>query len=53
MNAHFGIGATLHRKEVRDMTFKGLNKLGELLQSKRETLQAAIKTQDAGEVGKD
>ena len=44
MNTYFGIGATLHSKEVRDMSFKGLNKLGELLQNKREALQSAVGT---------
>lgn len=37
-NNFFGIGATLHSREVRDMSFKGLNKLGTILQAKRDTL---------------
>ena len=48
MNTHFGIGATLHSKEVRDMSFKGLNKLGELLQAKRDDLLATLNTQTEG-----
>lgn len=41
MNTFFGIGATLHSREVRDMSFKGLNKLGNILQIKRDELAAA------------
>ena len=48
MNTYFGIGATLHSKEVRDMSFKGLNKLGELLQAKREALLAGTVEQEQG-----
>lgn len=44
-NNYFGIGATLHSREVRDMSFKGLNKLGELLQAKRTELQTNTSTQ--------
>lgn len=40
-NNYFGIGATLHSREVRDMTFKGLNKLGDILQAKRDALCAS------------
>lgn len=40
-NNYFGIGATLHSKDVRDMSFRGLNKLGELLQAKRSELRSA------------
>lgn len=39
---YFGIGATLHSREVRDMSFKGLNKLGEILQTKRNELSASV-----------
>lgn len=38
MNTYFGIGATLHSREVRDSSFKGLNKLGDILQKKRAEL---------------
>lgn len=39
-NMHYGIGATLHSREVRDMSFKGLNRLGEILQNIRDELSA-------------
>lgn len=48
-NNYFGIGATLHSKDVRDMTFKGLNKLGELLQAKRSDLRLINTAQQATE----
>lgn len=41
-NSFFGIGATLHSREVRDMSFKGLNKLGDLLQAKRAELVSSL-----------
>jgi predicted NAD-dependent protein-ADP-ribosyltransferase YbiA (DUF1768 family) len=38
-NSYFGIGATLHSREMRDIFYKGLNKLGVLLQELRTELQ--------------
>lgn len=37
-NMYFGIGATLHSREIKDKSYKGLNKLGQILMSKREQL---------------
>lgn len=39
-NGFFGIGATLHSKELRDRAYKGLNKLGVALQELRSKLVA-------------
>ena len=39
-NTYYGIGATLHSREIRDKNFKGLNKLGQALMKERETLRA-------------
>lgn len=38
-NGYFGIGATLHSKELRDRAYKGLNKLGGALQELRDRLR--------------
>lgn len=46
MNSYFGIGATLHSREVRDLSFKGLNKLGEILQAKRSEIAATVNSHD-------
>lgn len=44
-NAYFGIGATLHSKELRDKSYKGMNKLGLALQAKRDGLRLAIRNE--------
>lgn len=44
-NTYYGIGATLHSKALRDRAYSGLNKLGEVLVSKRNKLREA-KSQD-------
>lgn len=38
-NNYYGIGATLHSREIRDMTFRGENKLGKALMAKRSALR--------------
>ena len=38
-NSYYGIGATLHSREVRDQSFRGLNRLGQALMSKRDALR--------------
>lgn len=40
-NSFYGIGATLHSRELRDKSFKGLNKLGLALVNKRESIRLA------------
>lgn len=37
-NMYFGIGATLHSREIKDKSYKGLNKLGQILMNKRQQL---------------
>ena len=44
-NSYYGIGATLHSKALRDRAYSGLNKLGQVLVSKRNSLREA-KSQD-------
>ena len=39
-NAYYGIGANLHSREVRDKSYKGLNKLGLTLMKKRNDIRA-------------
>lgn len=39
-NMFYGIGATLHSRELRDKSFSGMNKLGLALQNKRERIRA-------------
>lgn len=41
MNAYYGIGATIHSREMRDKSFTGANKLGLALQAKRQRIRAA------------
>ena len=41
-NTYFGIGATLHSRELRDRSYKGLNKLGQALQELREKLKRVV-----------
>lgn len=38
-NAFYGIGATLHSRDLRDGRYAGLNRLGLMLQKKRETVR--------------
>jgi ribA/ribD-fused uncharacterized protein len=38
-NNYFGIGASLHSRAVRDMSYKGQNKLGQVLMAKRDQLR--------------
>lgn len=38
-NSFFGIGATLHSREIKDKSYRGLNKLGKILMEKRQQLQ--------------
>lgn len=40
-NTYYGIGATLHSRELRDRSYSGRNKLGMALQSKRDNLRKA------------
>ena len=40
-NSYFGVGATLHSREVRDGTHTGLNRLGLILEAERDALMAA------------
>jgi predicted NAD-dependent protein-ADP-ribosyltransferase YbiA (DUF1768 family) len=38
-NNYFGIGASLHSRAVRDMSYKGQNKLRQVLMAKRDQLR--------------
>lgn len=40
-NEHFGMGATLHSREIRDKSYRGANKLGQILVAKRSALANA------------
>lgn len=40
-NMYFGIGATLHSREIKDKSYRGLNKLGQILMNKRQQILAA------------
>lgn len=40
-NSYYGIGATLHSREVRDKSYRGLNKLGMALAVKRKSLRVS------------
>ena len=42
-NTFFGIGASLHSKALRDRSYGGLNKLGEILENKRSELRNSKK----------
>lgn len=44
-NMHFGIGVGLHSNDIRDKAYRGENKLGLLLVSKRTSIRAAIPAQ--------
>lgn len=37
-NEHFGIGVTLHSREIKDKSYRGTNKLGQILVAKRTEL---------------
>lgn len=45
-NAFYGIGASLHSRELRNRQHTGLNKLGKALEAKRANLIAATTSQD-------
>lgn len=38
-NDYFGIGATLHGREVKDKSYRGANKLGNILMTKRASMR--------------
>lgn len=40
-NNHFGIGVTLLAREIRDKSYRGINKLGQILVAERATIKAA------------
>lgn len=40
-NDHFGIGVTIHSREIKDKSYRGGNKLGEILMNKRTNLKVA------------
>lgn len=40
-NIYYGIGATLHSREIKDKGYKGLNKLGHILAAKRKDIKEA------------
>lgn len=53
-NMYFGIGASLHSREVRDGTYKGQNRLGHILMAKRsEMVNKRAVTQKLLEAGID
>ena len=39
-NTFFGIGATLHSKEIKEKSYRGSNKLGQIIMAKRQRLIA-------------
>lgn len=44
-NDHFGIGATLLSKDIKDKGYRGTNKLGQILVSKRASLRHGLPAQ--------
>lgn len=47
----YGVGATLHSRDMRDRKFNGLNKLGQALEAKRSKLQQEIQSQGTPPTG--
>lgn len=43
-NSFFGIGASLHSKELRDLAYKGQNKLGQALEALRQSIRNQAQT---------
>lgn len=41
-NSYFGIGATLHSRNIKDKSYSGQNKLGHLLAAKRQELRDTL-----------
>lgn len=39
-NTYYGVGATLHSRALRDRSYRGINKLGQVLAAKRDSIRA-------------
>lgn len=55
-NEHFGIGVAINSRAIKDKSYRGTNKLGQLLMDKRDELNAVInrkeeRERDEGELG--
>ena len=48
-NEHFGIGVAINNRAIKDKSYKGANKLGQLLMDKRDELNAMINRKEERE----